>query len=245
MLPRIKGFVEHTLIDWPGRIASEIFLPGCNFRCPFCHAGHLVLRPSDLESIPFDSVRAYLAERRGWVDGVVISGGEPTVCDSLPELVAALGEIGFPVKLDTNGSRPEVLEKLSAGGVVRAVSMDIKAPLDERYDRLAGVAVDLGAIRRSIDLLLSGAVAEYEFRTTVPPGYLDEDAILDIAASIQGAKAYALQAFRSGDCLDPAMNAVKSGTPEALAEVAGRAGAYVQRCWVRGFEEVRADSEAE
>jgi len=236
VLPPIKGFIQNTLIDWPGRIAAEIFLPGCNFRCPFCHAAHLVIRPNTLESIPFESVRSSLLERLEWVDGVVISGGEPTICGGLPALVDAIAALGLPVKLDTNGSRPEVLEALLKGGTVTAVSMDIKAPLDERYDRLAGVAVDLDAIRRSIRLLLSSTAAEVEFRTTVPPGYLDEGDILEIAAVIEGAQDYVLQAFRSGDCLDPAMNAVKSGNPEDLKPMAARAARYVKRCRVRGFE---------
>ena len=241
MLPRIKGFIENTLIDWPGRIAAEIFLPGCNFRCPFCHAVHLVLQPNELESIQFESIRQYLAKRTDWIDGVVISGGEPTICDGIGELVDAMGELGFPVKLDTNGSQPDVLEGLIKGATVQAVSMDIKAPLDERYNKLAGVEVDLGAIRRSIDLLLSGAAAEYEFRTTVPPGFLDDEAILDIAASIEGAEAYVLQAFRSAECVDSAMNAVRSADPESLKPVAERAGTYVKRCWVRGFEMIQPE----
>ncbi len=104
MLPQIKGFVQNTLIDWPGRIASIVFLPGCNFRCPFCHAAHLVVRPNELESIPFDSIRDYLRERREWIEGVIISGGEPTTSVGLPALVEVIDKMGFPVKLDTNGS---------------------------------------------------------------------------------------------------------------------------------------------
>lgn len=237
VLPQIKGFVQNTLIDWPGRIASIVFLPGCNFRCPFCHAAHLVVRPNELESIPFDSIRDYLRERREWVEGVIISGGEPTTSVGLPALVEAIDKMGFPVKLDTNGSNPEIVESLVKGGALRAVSMDVKAPLDERYNRLAGVEVDLDAIRRSIDFLLSGAVAQYEFRTTVPPGLLDAEAIVGIARSIEGAQAYVLQNFQPVDCIDPEMTRLKPLDLEELKRFAERAGPYIKRCWVRGLEE--------
>lgn len=238
VLPQIKGFLENTLIDWPGRIASELFLPGCNFRCPFCHAAHLVVRPNQLESIPFDTIRDYLQEHRDWIDGVIISGGEPTISVGLPALVEAIDEAGFPVKLDTNGSNPEIVESLVKGGAVRAVSMDVKAPLDERYNKLAGVEVDLDAIRRSIDFLLSGAVAQYEFRTTVPPGFLDADAVVEIARTIEGAQAYVLQNFQPVDCIDPEMTRLKPLDVEELKGFAERAGRCVERCWVRGLEEV-------
>ena len=240
-LPQIKGFIENTLIDWPGRIAAEVFLAGCNFRCPFCHAGHLVLRPNTLESIPFETVRAALTARGEWIDGVVISGGEPTTCKELPALIDAFAAMGYPVKLDTNGSAPDVLESLIDAGTIAAVSMDVKGPLDERYDRLAGVAVDLAAIRRSIALLMSGRIAEVEFRTTVPPGYLDEEAVIDIARSIEGAPAYVLQAFKSGDCLEAAMNEVRSIERDMLKPWVEKVQAYVKHCWVRGTEEISPD----
>lgn len=229
--------MQNSLLDWPGKISSIIFLPGCNFRCPFCHAAHLVVRPNELESIPFESIERFLKERRGWIDGVIISGGEPTISADLPELVDALRNLGFPVKLDTNGSNPEVLQNLVKTGAIRAVSMDVKAPLDERYARLAGVPVDLGAIRRSIDFLLSGAVSDYEFRTTVAQGLLDDDDILNIVRTLQGAKAYVLQNFQPVDCIDRKMIDHKTLDPEGLKELAARAAAYVEHCWVRGFEE--------
>jgi pyruvate formate lyase activating enzyme len=197
----------------------------------------LVVRPNELESIPFESIERFLKERRGWIDGVIISGGEPTISADLPELVDALRNLGFPVKLDTNGSNPEVLQNLVKTGAIRAVSMDVKAPLDERYARLAGVPVDLGAIRRSIDFLLSGAVSDYEFRTTVAQGLLDDDDILNIVRTLQGAKAYVLQNFQPVDCIDRKMIDHKTLDPEGLKELAARAAAYVEHCWVRGFEE--------
>ena len=237
MLAQIKGFIQNSLLDWPGKIASILFLPGCNFRCPFCHAAHLVVRPNELESVPFDSIRSFLKQRQEWIDGVIVSGGEPTISDGLFELVETVRKLGFPVKLDTNGSRPEVLENLVGRGLVQAVSMDVKAPLDERYSELAGVTVDLSAIRRSIDFLLSGAVAEYEFRTTVPPGLLDEEAILNIARTLSGAQNYVLQNFEPSDCLDRKLMELKPLPDEELKTWAEKAAVHVCRCWVRGFEE--------
>ena len=237
MLPQIKGFVQNSLIDWPGRIAGILFLSGCNFRCPFCHAAHLVVRPNELESIPFESVHAFLTERKGWIDGVIISGGEPTISDGLEELIDAVRALDLAVKLDTNGTHPDILESLIRQGKLAAVSMDVKAPLDERYNLLAGCEVDLAAIRQSIDLLLSGAVAEYEFRTTVPPGMLDEEDVVDIARSLEGAERYVLQGFQPVDCINKDMLEVGAWPPDALKHMAQKAGAYVKHCWVRGFEE--------
>jgi pyruvate formate lyase activating enzyme len=229
--------MQNSLLDWPGRISAVIFLPGCNFRCPFCHAAHLVIRPNELESIPFESIAAYLDQRRDWIDGVVISGGEPTISAGLPELVDALRNLGFPVKLDTNGSNPGILQDLAAKGAIQAVSMDVKAPLDERYNELAGVEVDLAAIRRSIKLLLSGIVPEYEFRTTVPPGLLGVEDVLEIARTLSGAQGYVLQNFVPRNCIDGAMMGRKPLSADSLKDLAEKAAVHVTRCWVRGFEE--------
>lgn len=236
MLPQLKGFVQNSLIDWPGRIAAILFLPGCNFRCPFCHAAHLVVRPSELESIPFAAVETFLKERAGWVDGVILSGGEPTISDGLEDLVDAIRSLGAQVKLDTNGTNPDIVERLAKSRKLASVSMDVKAPLDERYARLAGVPVDLDAIRRTVKLLVSGAVPEYEFRTTVPPGYLDHDDVMDIARSLEGAERYVLQNFQPIDCIDPALLEIGSWPIDELKRMASDAHAYVQQCWVRGYE---------
>ena len=237
MLPPIKGFIGNSLLDWPGRICCIIFLPGCNFRCPFCHAAHLVLDPNELESIPFESVREHLESRADWIDGVVISGGEPTLCEGLFELMRTIRNLGFDIKLDTNGTRPEVVRKAVQEGLIQAVAMDIKAPLDRRYHDLAGTVVDLDKVRETIELLLGGIVAEYEFRTTVVPGLLDGDDIEEIARTIEGAQAYVLQNFQPVDCIDPDMMHKGPWSPDDLQAMAMRAGKYAKNCYVRGFEE--------
>ena len=155
MLPPIRGFIESTLLDWEGKVAAVVFLPGCNFRCGYCHARHLVEpMPSD-EAIPLEAVLVSFRRQRGWLDGVVISGGEPTLHPGLLDFIRQFRAKGIAVKLDTNGSRPDVLERLLALGVLDYVAMDVKAPLDGKYAEVARAPVDLDAIRRSIELLIA------------------------------------------------------------------------------------------
>ena len=175
-LPALKGLVENSLIEWPGKISIVVFLAGCNFRCPFCHSRDLVLKAENGESVPFDGVRELLADRQDWVDGVVVSGGEPTVVPGLDELLLQLKGLGTATRVNTNGSRPAVLKDLVQRGLLDSVAMDVKAPLNEKYSRLAGVEVDLAAIAETIDWLTlggaggagrTGGAGEVEFRTTV------------------------------------------------------------------------------
>jgi pyruvate formate lyase activating enzyme len=233
MFPPIKGFIENTLLDWEGALASVVFLPGCNLRCGYCHAAHLMESlPSD-ESIPVESVLLNLRRQRGWVDGVVISGGEPTLHRNLIQLASAFKAEGIGVKLDTNGTRPHVLKQLLDSGLLDYVAMDLKAPLDGRYERIAGVPVDLDAIRGSISLLLGGDVP-YEFRTTVCPRDLNADDIEEMAETITGARLYYLQAFRPLHCLDRSLEDVKPYNPEEMRDLCRTAAPHVQRCMVRG-----------
>jgi len=181
-LPPIRGLLPSTLIDWPGKIAAIVFLPGCNLRCRYCHAEHL-LEPKTDEEIPFDEVRSHLALQKDWIDGVVICGGEPTIHAGLADLARTLRELGLAVKLDTNGTRPEVLAQLIADGLIDAASMDIKTTLDGRMVELARSPVDLEAIERSITLLLESAI-EVEFRTTCCPAYVDREVVEWIARRV-------------------------------------------------------------
>lgn len=234
-LPPIAGYHPTTLIDWPGRLAAIVFVPGCNLRCRFCHAESL-LAPGD-EAIPLEAVLDHIAAREGWIDGVVICGGEPTVWPTLPDLCRALRQAGLDVKLDTNGTRPEVVRALVDAGLVQAVAMDVKAPLDQRYREVcAAPDLDLDALGRTIDLLMAGE-AEYEFRTTVCPAFIDEAEIRAIGRRIAGARRWVLQRFEPARALDPDLRTVAPLGParlEALAEI-GRT--YVSRCLIRGQNE--------
>ncbi len=237
-LPKIKGFVENTLLDWEGRVVSVLFLPRCNFRCGYCHAGYLVSAPNEMESIPLEGVLSALQRGRGWVDGVVLSGGEPTLHPGLERLIRLLRSEGFPVKLDTNGSRPDVLEALMSEKLLDYVAMDIKAPLDERYSAVAGVSCDLEALERSVELLIAGDV-DYEFRTTVCPFYLDRDGVEGVARAVRGAGRLVLQRFRPTQCLIPDLEEVEPYNDDEMRAMAELSSRYVRECYVRGDQSSR------
>ena len=230
----IKGFIPHSLMDWEGKIASVVFLAGCNMRCPYCHACHLVMGQPALERIPATSILAYLDEHAEWVDGVVISGGEPTIHDGLGGLIDAIRAPGLAIKLDTNGTRPEVIKALLSGHKLDYIAMDVKAPLDGRYATAAGGDVDLGAIARSMELVMGDGV-DYEFRTTVCRALHDEHDLLDMAHALAGAKRWILQPFRPLDCIDPQYRRMDAETPESVAALARLARESVKTVTVRGL----------
>jgi pyruvate formate lyase activating enzyme len=209
----IKGFLE------------TFFLGGCNFRCPFCHNAELVLAPHLVPSIALADVLERLRPLRGWVDGVVVSGGEPTLSPRLPELLGRLRGAGFEIKIDTNGSRPEVLAKLVARRLVQAVEMDIKAPLEPgAYARLTGVPARVELIRASLDLIrLSGL--PHRFRTTYVPGLLDAAAMGRLRRSLPEESPFVVQAFDPRRVLDPALRDRPVPSPDELRAVAALAAA--------------------
>ena len=237
-IPHVKGFIKSTLIDWEGKLASVVFLPGCNFRCRYCHASRLVLEHEHIEDVPFELVRSYLVSGKGWVDGVVISGGEPTLDEKLENLTKEFKALNLRVKVDTNGSRPAVLRSLIENDLVDAVAMDIKAPLDaEKYSEVAGVKVDVEKISESIDLLLSADI-EAEFRTTVCPAFLSEGDVLEIAGRIGRAGRYTLQIFRPLDCLDKEMNNAAAYSLDEMQKILQSVRGYVPRAVIRGYTEI-------
>lgn len=162
---KIGGFVKSSLVNYPGKVAAVIFTQGCNFRCPYCHNPQLVFPELFTVPVPFEQVWGFLEERRELLDGVVFCGGEPTLQDDLPEIIRKVRSLGFAVKLDTNGSRPDVLAEVLP--CLDYIAMDIKAPLD-KYSSVCGVAVDDYEIRRSM-LLIRASGIRYEFRTTFDP----------------------------------------------------------------------------
>lgn len=232
--PPIKGLVENTLIDWEGKIAAIVFLPQCNFRCRYCHSPHLVDPPPDLETIPVGAVLDLLRERKGWIDGVVVTGGEPLLHANLRPLLTVLRAEGVGIKLDTNGTSPDALAELIDEGLIDFVSMDVKAPLDrEQYEAIVEAECDMAALGRTIQLLIEGEV-DYEFRTTVCPAFTDADDIVEIARALSGAKRLVLQQFRPQNCLDRYLLEVEPLIRETLQEYAALAAPYVETCFVRG-----------
>jgi len=193
----VKGFVDFSFVDWDGKISSVIFLPNCNFRCPFCHNVNLVLNPEKLETIPFEYIENQLKKQKGWIDGVCITGGEPTLHSSLPELCSRIKNMGFLVKLDTNGTNPNMLKEIIDRKLLDYVAMDIKAPLTvKKYSKATGVNAEslLENVKESIRLLLESSI-DYEFRTTVVPTMHDLDDLKQVSRSLKGCKKYVLQKF--------------------------------------------------
>ena len=190
---KIQGLQKLTLLDWPGRVACTVFLGGCDLRCPFCHNADLVAGPLP-EGLDDASLLAFLRGRRGLLDGVCVTGGEPLLRPELPELLRAIRELGFPVKLDTNGTHPDRLARLWEQGLVDYVAMDVKN-CPARYGETAGVpGLDLAPVRESVAWLLEGRV-DYEFRTTVVRQFHTREDLLAIGRWIAGARRYFLQSF--------------------------------------------------
>ena len=202
----IGGVQWTTLLDFPGRIASTLFTIGCNYRCPFCHNPELVDPERLAEPLDEGEILERLGARAGFLDGVVISGGEPTIHPRLPAFIERIKRLGLLVKLDTNGSRPDTLRDLLEARSLDFVAMDVKGPLD-RYDEIVGVDADPATIDSAIRLVVERA-PDYELRTTVVPT-LDRGDVLRIAERIAGAKCYWLQAYRvpKSGLLDPTWEA--------------------------------------
>lgn len=229
----LKGWVRTSLIDFPDHIATVLFTGGCNFRCPMCHNADLVLRPGELPDLPPEEVWAFLVRRVGLVDGVVITGGEPTLQPELIPFLRRVREQGLDIKLDTNGYRPDVLAALLDEGLVDYVALDVKAP-PEKYPLLAGCDdLDMAQLERSITLLRDNGLS-HEFRTTVVPGLLDEQDVEAIARWIAEAEQYVLQQFRPQHTLDPALEALTPYPAERLQAMARRVRRWVAHVTVRG-----------
>lgn len=228
----MKAFQPSSMLDWPGKICSVLFLAGCNFRCPYCHNPELIAAEEAADNIAWDDFARYLGDRSGWIDGVSITGGEPTIHSDLPLLCERLRGLGLSVKLDTNGSRPRLLAELLSRGLVDHVAMDLKTSL-ARYAEVVRRPVDPSCIGESIDAIIGSGV-EHEFRCTVVPGLVGLEDLASLAERIDGAKAFVLQQFRSDITLDPAYTGA-SGYPEDT--VVGWAAALSRRVFtqVRGL----------
>lgn len=197
----IGGMEPVSLCDYPGRVAAVIFTQGCDFRCPFCHNAALLPRTVPVERLMSEGdVLEALAARRGRIEGVVVSGGEPTLQPDLRRFIEAVRSLGFSVKLDTNGSRPEVLRDLLAAGLLDHIAMDVKAPF-ERYHILTGVSAPLERIAESIRII-SGSGIPHQFRTTVVPALLTPGDLDAIRRQIPPASPHTAQPFRPEHALD-------------------------------------------
>jgi len=222
-----------TLIDYPDHIAATVFTVGCNFRCPFCHNPELVSSieyqvSTILERDFFD----FLESRQGKLEGVCVTGGEPTIQPDIVEFIGKIKELGYKVKLDTNGARPDILRLLYAKKLLDFVAMDIKSDL-ENYSRTTNSKVDLERIKLSVDLIRNSGV-DYEFRTTAVPGLHKEEDFAKIGKWLEGAKKYVLQAFEDkGKILDPRLLKKTRGKGLDLEKISKNIEKYFGKVEVR------------
>lgn len=224
------GLEKSTLIDYPGKVACMVYTIGCNFHCPYCHNPELVNETSE-QQIAEEEVLAFLDTRKGLLDGVVITGGEPTIHDDLLAFMEKVKAKGFLVKLDSNGTRPEIIREAIEKKLVDYIAMDIKSPL-AKYSNIVARPVDTEKVRESIELLMASPV-EYEFRTTVVKALLPEEDILEIGREIEGAKRYYLQEFVPTKILNPQFKKKVSYTKEELERLCDTLRTYVTHCAVR------------
>jgi pyruvate formate lyase activating enzyme len=225
-----NGFQKMTLLDFPGKVACTLFAGGCNLRCPFCHNASLVLGGS-IESHPEEEILDYLKKRKGLLDGVCITGGEPLLRPDIKEFICKVKELGYAVKLDTNGCFPEKLRQLIDDGILDYVAMDVKNCIS-KYGETVGIEnFDTAPIEESIDLLLGGKV-DFEFRTTIVSPLHTVTDIEELARRIKGTKKYFLQNFvDSGDLIGDGMTA---HDPAVLNEMLKAAQKYIPEAKLRG-----------
>ena len=241
----IKGFTPTSFIDYPGKVAAVIWTPGCNFRCPFCYNVDLVLNQPSLPFFSETKILNRLQKEKDFLDGLVVTGGEPTLQPDLIDFLVKVKTKNLPVKLDTNGSQPEVLKKLINQGLVTYIALDIKAPLQpEKYSRVSGVDVAshnrfLSKVIATIDLLTDSGV-EYELRTTIAPDLLTEDDFLEIGRFCKERKnqdvfpgRYVIQNFFPAPTLDPEFAAKKSWEKERLEELQEKMKIFFREVQIR------------
>ncbi len=227
----IGGFQKFSLIDYPAKTCAIIFTRGCNFRCPYCHNPELVLPEQFAPAIPLTEIFAFLEKRRGTLDAVTITGGEPTLHADLIEVITRIKALGYYVKLDTNGSNPEMLADIFDHGLVDYVAMDIKAPLND-YEHIIGKTLNPSVIRRSIELIIKSGV-DHEFRTTVARSLINADDLQKIAQAIKGAKRYYIQKFRPGKTNDTKLVDKHPFTDQQLRDIAQQISVQVGLCEIR------------
>ncbi len=227
---RIGGLQKLTLLDFPEVVSCIVFTKGCNFRCPFCHNASLVEKSE--EEISPGEILSFLKKRRGLLDGVVITGGEPLLNPDIPAFLSEIKAMGYKIKLDTNGSNPKLLKEIVSAGLIDYVAMDIKNSPEE-YILATGVDKFLKETEESKDFLLEGTIP-YEFRTTVVRGIHTKESILSLAKWIEGAEKYYLQQYKdSGEILNP--EGLSSFSNEEMEEFLKIVSPYTKSSFIRNF----------
>ena len=224
------GFEKLTLMDYPGKVACVVYTIGCNMRCPYCHNPELVDETVETRYTE-KKILDFLQKRKGMLEGIVITGGEPTLHEDLLPFMKKVKALGFSVKLDSNGTHPEVIRKAINEGVVDYIAMDIKSPLSS-YSRTVARPVNIRAIRKSMDIIMTSPI-EYEFRTTVIKALLSPEDIREIGVEIRGAKKYFLQKFIPTKLLNPQFRKKVSYSDEEFEGFQVLLAHYVQYCGIR------------
>jgi pyruvate formate lyase activating enzyme len=231
-----KGFVKTSLIEYSGKVVSVAFVGGCNFRCPFCQNPDLVLNSRSIPSISEKEVIDHLLSKRKWLDGLAITGGEPMLKEDLPHFVSKIKKEGFLVEIETNGTNPGMLEDLLERRLVDYLALDIKAPFKwEKYRKAAGIADEklFEKVKESVKILLRSNI-DYELRTTVVPGLVDQEDVISIPERIKGARKYVLQQFMPRVTLDKQYEKIKPYSKDKLEEMKEKITDYVEFCEIRG-----------
>ncbi|MDP7180054.1 MAG: anaerobic ribonucleoside-triphosphate reductase activating protein [Candidatus Woesearchaeota archaeon] len=217
MTLQINGIQKTCLINYPGKVVSTLFLGGCNMQCPYCHNKDLVINPEQLEKIKENEIITFLESKKGWVDGVCISGGEPTLQKDLPKFIEKIKERGLVVKLDTNGTNPEMIKYLIDNKLTDFISMDIKAPL-EKYDIVTRTKTNKKDIQESIDILRNSKI-KHEFRTTVVPGLFSKEDAKEIGKWLKDCEHFTLQQFKPNkNTIDSSYNKKETFKREEMEE---------------------------
>ncbi|MCX6797857.1 MAG: anaerobic ribonucleoside-triphosphate reductase activating protein [Candidatus Falkowbacteria bacterium] len=229
----IGGLEKLSLLDYPGHLAAVVFTQGCNFRCHFCYNPQLVLPNKEKGPILTESdLFLFLKNRLGKLEGVVITGGEPTLHPDLPQFIKAIKDLGYLIKLDSNGTNPKMLRALIKAKLIDYIAMDIKAPLD-KYSDTVGVGVDCDNIKKSVKIIMTSGLP-YEFRTTLVPGLIVPTDLKAMGKLIKGASKWYLQKFKSDtDLVDFNFKAGKSFTSQEMKIMAAVGGQFVDRCELR------------
>lgn len=227
----IKGLQKTSLIDYPGKICCVIFLPSCNFRCPFCQNPDLILVPDRIPTTTEEEFFDFLQKRKKWLDGICITGGEPCIHNELPDFIEKIKELGFLVKLDTNGSNPEMIKQLLDKKLLDYIAMDIKTSLDI-YEKATKVRTDMEKVKNSIELIRKSGI-DHEFRATAVPGIFDKNDAEAVGRFLWGSKNFYLQQFRPQNTLDRKYEKVRPYSKEELEKLAKILGKYIKNVEIR------------
>lgn len=229
----ISGLQKTSLVDYPGKISAVIFTSGCNFNCHFCHNPELVNPQFNSFQIQEKELFEFLNKRKKIIDAVVVTGGEPTIYDDLVGFIKKIKTIGFLVKLDTNGTNPELIKKLLKENLIDYIAMDIKGPID-KYSKITGKNVNTDNIQKSVEIIKKSKI-NYEFRTTVVPTLLDKNDFKKIGEWLNGSKKYYLQQFRNQKTLDPGLRNINPYSEDNLNNFANTIKKYVKNVEIRGI----------